>query len=32
MVVEEDLCGFADDLAVGDWVAAGVCGVWDDGR
>lgn len=32
MVVEEDLCGFADDVAAGDWVAAGVCGVWDDGR
>ena len=28
VVVEEDLCGLADDVAAGDWVAAGVCGVW----
>ena len=32
VIVEEDLCGFADDMAAEDWVAAGVYGVWDDGR
>ena len=34
MVVEEDLCGLADDVAAGDWVVTGVCGIWygDDGR